>query len=295
MGRRGRKRRRQRSWENQAPAVESRPPVPTSFRITEEVLQAIRETIGSRPAENGGALGGDPEDGVVRHFHFDEGSARTRATYSPEVGQLNRLFKEDWNPRGIRLMGFVHSHPGGFGRPSMGDEVYATDILGAVEDMGYLMLPIVMTEPDTGRFELRPHVAVPARRGVEIRPLELEVVSEDAVASTEPTEAVESEGLDLDPTALAAHLESIRLRNRILANDLWLCGPDQGLARLRQEAALCASDPVETPETTPDEEPCHESLFLSFVDRRLPPAVPPPFHWGPFHPRQTPDSARDDA
>src|ERR1051326_2857009 len=67
--------------------------------IEQPVLAEIKRTVGSRPSEQGGALGGSREDGVVRYFHFDETARRTGATYPPDHETLNRLFRDDWNPR----------------------------------------------------------------------------------------------------------------------------------------------------------------------------------------------------
>src|SRR5687767_11968851 len=96
-----------------------------AMQITEEVLTAIRQQIGSRPAEAGGVLGGNRASGTVTAFYFDETAATSRGTYSPNHEVVNRLLAEDWNPRGIDLLGFVHSHPAGIRVPSGGDQYYA--------------------------------------------------------------------------------------------------------------------------------------------------------------------------
>src|SRR5437764_281245 len=71
----------------------------------------------------------------------------------------NRLFKTTWNPDGVRLRGFAHSHPGRGNTPSGGDETYAERILKAIEDLDCLWLPIINTVPETGQFRLTPWVA----------------------------------------------------------------------------------------------------------------------------------------
>lgn len=124
-----------------------------------EVMRAIEDTVGERPAEAGGALGGSREDGVVRAFHFDRDARRSRITYSPDTAALARLFHDEWNPRGIRMLGFVHSHPPGIGHPSGGDLVYARRILAANSGLRRLLLPIVVSAADTGGFELLPYAA----------------------------------------------------------------------------------------------------------------------------------------
>jgi proteasome lid subunit RPN8/RPN11 len=161
------------------------------FVITRRALDAIRDAIGSRPAEQGGALGGSRTDGTVRHFHFDASARRSGATYSPDHVSLNNLFADEWNPAGINLLGFVHSHPPGFARPSGGDAIYARAILDAIPELDRLLLPIVQTEADTGRFDLHPFVASRDKDGVRIDRLEL-VVLEDAEKPIEPTAPVDT-------------------------------------------------------------------------------------------------------
>ena len=148
------------------------------LRISAEVWDQIRESIAHSPAERGGVLGGSREDGVVRVFEFDDTSACTRATYSPDHVRLNRLFREDWNPRGLSLLGFVHSHPMSFTKPSAGDLSYAKRILEHNPELDRLLLPIVMTVPDTGEFRLLPYAAVRDGEDCHIELLQLEIVSE---------------------------------------------------------------------------------------------------------------------
>ena len=131
-----------------------------ALKMTRSVVELIRQTIGVRTAESGGMLGGSRSDGVIRHYHFDGTARRTGVAYSPDCQTLNALLQEEWNPAGINLLGFVHSHPPSIRRPSYGDERYAARILTANPELACLALPIVMTEPDTGRFTISAHVAV---------------------------------------------------------------------------------------------------------------------------------------
>jgi hypothetical protein len=151
---------------------------PRALAITRAVLAEIERTIGSRPAELGGMLGGRREDGVVRHFYFDHSARSSGVTYTPDHELLNRLLARDWNPAGIFLLGFVHSHHACFPQPSGGDAVYARRILEHLPDLERLLLPIVMTEPEAERFELLGFAATRTPQGVHIDGLELSVVDE---------------------------------------------------------------------------------------------------------------------
>jgi hypothetical protein len=153
------------------------------------VLRHIRGTVGRLPAEQGGPLGGSRADGIVRAFHFDDTAHQSGAAYSPDHERLNRLFAQEWNPAGVNFLGFVHSHPPRMRRLSRGDFEYAERILDAIPELQRLLLPLVQTEPDTGRFELIPYAVVRDRAGLRVERLELEVLAEE-----EAPVAVEANG-----------------------------------------------------------------------------------------------------
>lgn len=142
-------------------------------------MRKIQQTIGCHPAEQGGPLGGNRSSGIITDFHFDNSAQRTGASYSPNTEVLNKLFAEDWNPKDINLLGFVHSHPPSFRQPSGGDIEYATRILAAIPELDYLYLPIVMSEPDTGTFALLPFVALRDGESVKIEQVKLVVFPHD--------------------------------------------------------------------------------------------------------------------
>jgi proteasome lid subunit RPN8/RPN11 len=148
----------------QSPCSET-PPV---LVLTQEVLRTIVETIGMRPAESGGPIGGRAGENRVTHFHFDNDAKTSAATYSPNHEGLTRLLQETWNPGGTRLLGFVHSHPKSFDRPSGGDLVYAEKFFAAIPDLEKFWLPIVTTISDAGSFSLTPYVVVRGKRSAEV-------------------------------------------------------------------------------------------------------------------------------
>jgi proteasome lid subunit RPN8/RPN11 len=147
------------------------------MRISLAVLKQIRHTIGALPPEHGGVLGGYPKSGVVTEFFFDRSARRTTATYSPDDQFLNRLFKKEWNPRGIRVMGFVHSHPG-LRQPSGGDISYSRRILDSIDDLDRLLIPIVISAAEGGRFEIHPFAVGRNREALDAVPLSMTVLDD---------------------------------------------------------------------------------------------------------------------
>jgi len=149
--------------------------------ISEKTRDRIFQFIGKYPAERGGILGAD-SDGVIRHFAPDPTARCTGGAYDPDIEQMNRQIRQ-WKTENIRFAGFVHSHPAGFKRLSGPDEDYATKILASFKSLDRLCLPLAMTIPDCGQFELLPFVAIPDaknRRQVSFEPAELAIEAESA-------------------------------------------------------------------------------------------------------------------
>lgn len=147
--------------------------------FTRTAFEDVLASVGHLPAETGALLGGDPEKGVICMVRFDANAKRTSAQYSPDHEWVNRLLKEEWNPAGVRLFGFVHSHPRGAVSPSTGDAHYAERILAAIPDLERLVMPIVQTAPDTGQASMRVFVAERGTQGVLVRETPIYVTPND--------------------------------------------------------------------------------------------------------------------
>ena len=141
------------------------PPLVFTTRVMDEIAHAV----GSRPAESGGPLGGARGGTLMEAFWLDETARMNGAQYYPDVDAVNRLMREQWNPSGTNLLGFVHSHPPGYARPSSTDCAYAGRIMDAIPELRRFALPIVQTMPDTGRFTLRGWSAVRRGKDVEVQ------------------------------------------------------------------------------------------------------------------------------
>lgn len=169
-----------------------------TLTLHRDVLASIESTIGALPAEEGGLLGGQRHDSIVRTWHFDQGAARSSATYSPDVATLRRVTSEQWAPAGLGMVGFVHSHPHGFDTPSSGDLAYATAILKRNPALDRLLLPIIQTVPTSGRFSLRPWVAERTSKGFDIAEQRLDIVDDADIARADG--ALASAAWDTDDT-----------------------------------------------------------------------------------------------
>ena len=202
---------------------------PRRLRITKVVLREIERTVGSFPAETGGVLGGNLETGLISHFYYDVTARQTGSEYSPDHVTLNQLLKGDWNPRDIRLLGFVHSHPPGVTKPSAGDLRYARVLLDGLTELDRLELPIVMTKPDTGAFELFPYGARRGQEGAVSSALALEVVETVAPASR-PSLTVH----DLRPNAVKVGAHTGPVAQAVRRGRQWAWHARHALSTLRR-------------------------------------------------------------
>ena len=125
--------------------------------FTPEVYQQIVSSIGAFPAEQGGMLGSSDGGKTIDHYYWDRQASTSCATYSPNVELINNKILPEWNANGVRLVGFVHSHPKGCTQPSSGDVIYARQLLKALNEERFF-LPIVQND-DSGSFKIYGYAA----------------------------------------------------------------------------------------------------------------------------------------
>lgn len=113
-----------------------------SLMLSKGVYLQILDTIGKHPPECGGVLGAR-EGEVVTEFYFDECGNSSANGYVPNVQMINEMLIHDWMPRGILMVGIVHSHSNGISVPSCGDVNYGIRILQALDTVNEFYLPIV--------------------------------------------------------------------------------------------------------------------------------------------------------
>ena len=136
-----------------------------------KAFEQIKMTIGSRPAESGGALFGKPEDlrsaiPYIKDFVFDNGANATRVTYSINTKFLNPVIHDMWDNHGLELHGIIHSHPGGCSRPSSPDMEYFHNMHTYME-RPFLITPIIFTQPDGG-FKMFCYLVGPDTPAIEV-------------------------------------------------------------------------------------------------------------------------------
>ena len=148
-----------------------------TMRMTEEVLQKIKRTIGSRRAESGGMLLSSTGDYTIDDYVFDHMGDTNAAVYQPNVQFLNKELQD----REEHFVGIVHSHPPGYTRLSPQDLHAAWCNMtskGNPHLQAYLM-PIIQTIPDVGQFELIPFIVTCHPEGmgrVECKRVSLEII-----------------------------------------------------------------------------------------------------------------------
>lgn len=121
------------------------------LKLSKSVYQQILDTVGTRTPECGGVLGAY-ECGAVTEFYFDEFGTSKQNGYIPNVEMINEMLIHNWMPRGVLMVGIVHSHANGISVPSCGDISYGIKILQALDTVDKFYLPIVTC--NQGKAEL---------------------------------------------------------------------------------------------------------------------------------------------
>ena len=136
-----------------------------------KAIDQIKKTIGSRHAENGGALFGKPEDlkspiPYIREFVFDDNATTSHVTYTINTKYLNPVIHTMWDKHELELHGLIHSHPIGYRYPSGPDMTYFHDMHTYMK-RPFLITPIVYTQPDGG-FKMFCYLVGPETPAIEV-------------------------------------------------------------------------------------------------------------------------------
>ena len=114
----------------------------SGYSIFDTVLETIASTIGSYPAETGGALLGSYGNSLIVDFVYDKDGEVTGASYVPSAG-LTQLVQQNEHGRNLQFKGIVHSHPGIYDSPSGPDEESFLAGLRANLELGRYLAPII--------------------------------------------------------------------------------------------------------------------------------------------------------
>ena len=142
--------------------------------MTKKVFSDIEKTIGSCPPECGGVLGAG-EDGIVTAYYFDHTGEHSERGYAPDVKEINHVLEEEWMPRGLYMVGLVHSHENGVGVPSCMDVGYGIRILQALDTVNVLYLPIVTLSENGMKMDVH-MVCRDPERGFSCKSIPVEVL-----------------------------------------------------------------------------------------------------------------------
>lgn len=123
-----------------------------TMKMTREVFNKIKASIGKLKPEQGGILGIRNDDDIIDCFVHDKSARFGYAEYNPNVKFLNDVINNDWNENGIDFCGFVHSHPSQSNKLSEADIEYAGRIMKEF-DLAYLYMPLVNSSAD-GKFKI---------------------------------------------------------------------------------------------------------------------------------------------
>jgi Prokaryotic homologs of the JAB domain len=91
--------------------------------MSEPTFNEVVSSLGMARPEAGGLLLGPKNHRAITHFAMDHDATTTSTTFEVNSTRLNKMMKP-FLACSLDLKGIVHSHPGGYDRPSTGDLVY---------------------------------------------------------------------------------------------------------------------------------------------------------------------------
>jgi ThiF family/Prokaryotic homologs of the JAB domain len=166
------------------------------LQISKDVLRQIERDIAAYSPERGGALLGLIGQPIITHFILDQQAQTSGASYLPSR-QLTERVQQLELQLGVEFKGVIHSHPGGYDRPSGPDEEAMLEGLNLNPHIPFFVAPIVTTERP--RSQLRHHeislspgkiscyAAYRDRGGVRVETLPVKEVSQRELARIEST------------------------------------------------------------------------------------------------------------
>lgn len=109
--------------------------------VTDDFLEKVAASVGSRQPESGGAILGPSGHQSVTHFQFDPKGAVTGASYIPSDALQDEVSLRE-SQQGLQLKGILHSHPGGMNRLSGTDVESFGHYLDENPHLPFLIAPI---------------------------------------------------------------------------------------------------------------------------------------------------------
>lgn len=144
------------------------------FRITTSAYNDIIATIGSQTAETGGMLFGSRKDFVVTKFVFDKHAHTTATSYSINTEYINPIIKSLWEEENLESLGFIHSHPYGYGQLSPPDKAYLQSQFRIIP-VDKFLAPIIFSAKD-GAYQFHPFIY---HKNGTVETATLEIVPDD--------------------------------------------------------------------------------------------------------------------
>ena len=112
--------------------------------FTEELLDQFRKNVGYFRPETGGMIGCSGDASVIDLYVFDKSSRNTSVSFDYDAKAMTKFYHK-WKASGGNAVGFIHSHPFNFTRPSYDDISMALTLMRFFKN-DYFYMPIVRTD-----------------------------------------------------------------------------------------------------------------------------------------------------
>ena len=115
-----------------------------SIFVTTEVLNSIKNTLCSYPAECGGIIACNPEGRVI-DYYFDKDAGVGNNSFCPTSTAINEVVNKYWHPQGMLYGGIAHSHPAGTLLYPSKEDLHTAQLILDANHQNKLVLTIAQT------------------------------------------------------------------------------------------------------------------------------------------------------
>lgn len=133
-----------------------------TIRFAPGPARALIATVARQKPETGAVLGGSSDDPfrvidlrfIPPRRNADGLPDASQSDFAPDMDLVNHILMQEWIPQGMTILGYVHSHPGNFGRLSNRDDgTNTTDVPAIKADLramraagfawDYALMPVI--------------------------------------------------------------------------------------------------------------------------------------------------------
>lgn len=144
------------------------------IKITSQIYDKIKNTIGKLEPEQGGVLGGTRN--MITNFFHDVQLVSNLNMYKPNIESINHELVK-WQKNNVDFIGVIHSHPNGNLMLSYADKIYAQNLMRN-NNIDQMIMFIVQSTHDSIRFLIKAFITSEENNTVSFEEINIKKIKE---------------------------------------------------------------------------------------------------------------------